>query len=104
MRCGFNDARALQFDHIKPVRRGLNGAKHSKVASTHSYLAILRGDKGYQLLCANCHAIKTRDEDDRDGSLRINWSHSSVLRAKLQGPPLPPEPSAQLELEEWLKQ
>jgi hypothetical protein len=24
-RCGFDDCRALQFDHIKPVLRGLNG-------------------------------------------------------------------------------
>jgi 5-methylcytosine-specific restriction endonuclease McrA len=97
MRCGFSDHRALQFDHVKPLRRGLSGMSRKEQSSRWTHLQILKGAKGYQLLCANCHTIKTRTEDDRDGTLCINWAHSSVLRERLQMPAVDAETSSQLE-------
>ncbi len=71
-RCGFNDARALQFDHVKPVRRGSSGLRLRGSASTETHLAVLRGSDEFQLLCANCHSIKTYHEDGADGTLHHN--------------------------------
>ena len=58
-RCGYSDARALQFDHKKPVRRGLNGLSKRAETGRDTWLKVLSGRKAdYELLCANCHAIK----------------------------------------------
>jgi 5-methylcytosine-specific restriction endonuclease McrA len=97
VRCGFSDARALQFDHIKPIRRGLTGISKKAHADMATYRAVLKGKTGIQLLCANCHAIKTRCEDDADGSLSLNWSHSERLRLHLRGDDETVEP-AQMDL------
>ena len=52
-----NDARCLQVDHIDGTR---NGAYSSKTRD-----AVLRGEtEGLQILCANCHAIKTYENKD----------------------------------------
>jgi predicted Zn-ribbon and HTH transcriptional regulator len=58
-KCGFSDPRALQIDHIRGGgRKDLN---NSKCRSTY-YLRVLQsiksGEKTYQILCANCNAIK----------------------------------------------
>jgi 5-methylcytosine-specific restriction endonuclease McrA len=83
-RCGFDDERALQFDHVKPARRGLNGKRKSGETGIATHRAIVNGMReGYQLLCANCHAIKTR-EDDPDGSSSMNWSRSEALASRLR--------------------
>ena len=51
VRCGFDDIRALQIDHINN-----DGYKENRVKMYHK---ILRGDtEGYQVLCANCNWIK----------------------------------------------
>jgi len=51
--CGINDERVLEIDHIVPV-------KGCRETSRYYLLrAILNGSKNYQLLCANCHKIKT---------------------------------------------
>jgi 5-methylcytosine-specific restriction endonuclease McrA len=74
--CGFADHRALQFDHRTPIRRGRSGLHKSAHSAEKTYRAVLAGKReGLQLLCANCHAIKTRK--DEDSGLSIN------------GPPLP---------------
>lgn len=53
--CGIADERVLQIDHIDGGGRADRAGR--------GYLAILRavaaGEPGFQLLCANCHAIKT---------------------------------------------
>ena len=56
MRCGFDDIRALQIDHV-------DGGGNQDVLALGSryrlYAKIRDGyDEGYQLLCANCNAIK----------------------------------------------
>jgi 5-methylcytosine-specific restriction endonuclease McrA len=84
MHCGFDDERALVFDHIKPVRRGLRGVAKSKQTGQDTHRAVLHGQaKAYQLLCANCHMIKSR-QDDRDGRMSVNWSRSPLLRDRLR--------------------
>ncbi len=66
-RCGFSDVRALQIDHINN-----DGADHRRKhkAGTIQYIrdierSIDAGEKKYQLLCANCNAIK---EKERNGN------------------------------------
>ncbi|SRR6266700_4591282 len=58
VRCGWNDIRCLEIDHIIPVRgdRSLYGIK--------LYRSIVTGGstENLQVLCANCHAIKTYED------------------------------------------
>jgi hypothetical protein len=97
--CGFDDPRALQFDHVKAVRRRLNGGSNSAKSSDQLYRAIIRGERdGLQLLCANCHAIKTREEDNADGTLNLNWSRCETTRQRLLKGMPQPVPSPQLDL------
>jgi len=57
--CGYTDVRALEIDHIIPMR---NAKRRMNQVSL--FLAVIRGETdNLQLLCANCHAIKTYDEN-----------------------------------------
>jgi hypothetical protein len=62
-RCGFNDFRALQIDHING-----NGIKDKKEKSGLYIKAVLKeilaGSKKYQLLCANCNWIKREERHE----------------------------------------
>lgn len=56
VQCGFSNPLALEFDYKlcrgKRPERAIHGAK--------LYCAVIRGENpGVQLLCCNCHAIKT---------------------------------------------
>lgn len=61
--CGFNDARALQFDHING-----DGAKHRREMIGHSSwqssTAVLKHPEMFQVLCANCNWIKRYDKQE----------------------------------------
>ena len=59
--CGFDDWRTLQVDH----KTGTGGARqHTYIIYAH----ILQGHtSGYQLLCANCNAIKASERNERVG-------------------------------------
>jgi hypothetical protein len=71
-RCGFDDARALQFDHRVPLRRNSNGMSTKAHTADKTYRAVLDGDHAtYELLCANCHAIKTRADQDGDAKAAV---------------------------------
>lgn len=63
VRCGIGDVRVLELDHI-------NGGGHSERLYTDRvsfYAAVARGDRtDIQLLCANCHRIKTYFPDPED--------------------------------------
>jgi hypothetical protein len=67
-RCGYNEnIAALQIDHIEPLRRKYE-EKRKDALTTGSNLArmIANGSielSTVQLLCANCHCIKTHEED-----------------------------------------
>mgnify|MGYP001619479973 FL=1 len=62
--CGFSDIRALQIDHTN----GGGTAERQKLGPLQIYKKIRDGQvAGYQLLCANCNAIKRieRNENGR---------------------------------------
>lgn len=69
------DTRVYQIDHITPLRRESNGIKHGKKTGYHivreannMYEALCHDPTSpnpkniYQVLCANCHLIKTITE------------------------------------------
>lgn len=61
-KCGFNDLRALQIDHING---GGGKERAQKGWQYRNYLYSLSSEQiisKYQCLCANCHAIKTTEE------------------------------------------
>lgn len=59
VRCGIDDERVLQFDHID------GSGRYEKKRSDTWYLSVVRDDrKDLQLLCANCHVIKTRESGE----------------------------------------
>lgn len=56
VKCGFSDVRALQIDHIKG-----GGTRHRKTfKNDYNYYRYVRDapDGVFQMLCANCNAIK----------------------------------------------
>src|SRR5690242_12945184 len=64
VRCGFDDERALQFDHVN----GGGKAELSKMGNRRMYYArIIRlAHTGkWQLLCANCNWIKRDERKER---------------------------------------
>ena len=68
-RCGFDDIRALQIDHLNGA-----GAKHRKeVVSAYLILGWLKRNKypkGFQILCANCNWIKRFENNESNNSKR----------------------------------
>lgn len=66
VRCGFDDIRALQIDHVNN-----NGAEERKalggqnVSGWRFYQHLVANNlpDGYQTLCANCNMIKQLGED-----------------------------------------
>jgi hypothetical protein len=62
-RCGFEDWRALQIDHIN------GGGSKEKIACTVHYQSMviksaMNGENKYQLLCANCNWIKGYENNE----------------------------------------
>jgi 5-methylcytosine-specific restriction endonuclease McrA len=56
-RCSCDDIRCLEIDHIIPVRGDRN------VYGVKLYRSITQGNtENLQVLCANCHAIKTYED------------------------------------------
>lgn len=66
VRCGFDDKRALQIDHINSDGRKERGISkiifHRKVISS-----FLKKENRYQLLCANCNWIKRYENNEQPG-------------------------------------
>ena len=62
-KCGFADERALQVDHVlgdgAQQRKKHGGSTSAKILSE-----IKRGSSDYQILCANCNAIKRIEEKE----------------------------------------
>ena len=62
VRCGFNDPRALQIDHINDdgadQRREVGGSRTSAGTTFYRWLRRNKYPDGYQVLCANCNWIK----------------------------------------------
>lgn len=66
-RCGFDDYRALQIDHIAG-----GGSKERKERvykcdfNKHVMQSFLNNENKYQLLCANCNWIKRFENNERN--------------------------------------
>lgn len=65
VKCGFDDWRALQIDHI----HGGGNKERKKRKHMDSYYksiieSVKRGEKKYQLLCANCNWIKKYENSE----------------------------------------
>jgi hypothetical protein len=62
-RCGFSDERALSIDHIK----GDGKHRRNPMNSGYALYQRLRREgfpEGFQVLCANCQAIKRRENEE----------------------------------------
>lgn len=62
--CGITDTRVLQIEHIEPILRP-RGSEKSRNTGIESARAVVLGkvtDKEVQLICANCHCIKTYED------------------------------------------
>jgi hypothetical protein len=57
-RCGIDDPRVFQIDHIN------DDGYLDKWDQMTKWKDVLRNPHRYQLLCANCHQIKTLYRDD----------------------------------------
>lgn len=69
VKCGFNDIRALQIDHIN----GGGYQEMKNLSAKQRYRLVLQTEKDknkYQLLCANCNWIKRFEDKEVKGSPR----------------------------------
>jgi hypothetical protein len=90
--CGIEDKRVLQVDHINRTEQGVSvilmrrkpgGRRTSN--NTQFYRNIIKGKIGsdeVQLLCANCHAIKTWEGNERP--YQIDDTGDPVAEIKFQ--------------------
>lgn len=64
VKCGFDDLRALQIDHINgggsKQRKGLAGRDYHRAILDE----LLGGSSDYQILCANCNWIKRAENNE----------------------------------------
>lgn len=58
--CGNSDIRVLEFDHIDPKTKSFSIAR--AIGDIRSWDEIQKELKKCQVLCANCHKIKTAEE------------------------------------------
>lgn len=66
IRCGFDDPRAMQIDHVYGDGRK---ERTQKYKSNYSYYVVVKelviaGTDRYQLLCANCNQIKKVENNE----------------------------------------
>lgn len=68
-RCGFDDYRVLQIDHVN----GGGKNEHGMIAKTIYYKKVLNDKSGnYQILCANCNWIKKYEENETSSKKGVN--------------------------------
>jgi hypothetical protein len=76
--CGFKDERALHIDHV----HGCGGKDREPLGSRY-FATILRrilaGSQEYQILCANCNAIKMRVNRETRSVIH-EFSHDELTR------------------------
>ena len=74
--CDFEDARALQIDHIAGGGNSDPHRRDRRIFLGHVLESIERGENKYQLLCANCNWIKRVEQKEcykriRNPSLKV---------------------------------
>ena len=67
VKCGFEDRRALQIDHVngdghieRTTGKGFGNSYNKRVLQS-----FLKGENKYQLLCANCNWIKKHENNEK---------------------------------------
>jgi hypothetical protein len=76
LRCGFDDPRALQIDHVNgdgwTERQGESNGRTYREHDTKAYYdKVLADPDRYQLLCSNCNQIKRWEEKEATGPKRV---------------------------------
>lgn len=66
-KCGFDDIRALQIDHVNGGGKKEILQKGGVVYLNLVIRSILAGETKYQLLCANCNWIKRWENNESKG-------------------------------------
>ena len=75
VRCGFVDARALHIDHVFNDGAQERRVLKSKHRAYHKYMTYILENKEsgrYQVLCANCNAIKESERREAERMARSN--------------------------------
>ena len=67
-RCGNNDSRVLQFDHV--LGGGVKDLMCGSRNSTQRARAVFQEPSKYQVLCANCNWIKKFERNENAGYLK----------------------------------
>ena len=80
-KCGFDDKRALQIDHI----HGGGNQEHKEIRNTVGFLKKVLADieNQYQILCANCNWIKRMESREHPKGNKI--SPEALLRMSEAG-------------------
>jgi len=58
--CGISDSRVLEFDHINPKAKSFSITR--AINDTRKWENILLEINKCQILCANCHKIRTAEQ------------------------------------------
>jgi hypothetical protein len=65
VRCGFDDPRALQIDHV--AGGGTEERRNARSTAAYYDRILAVGAAEYQILCANCNQIKRYENGERCG-------------------------------------
>ena len=71
--CGINDPRVLEFDHLPQFKKSF-GIGRAVGGSTRSWNSILKEIEKCEIVCANCHRIRTLER----GSHKKSRLHNSA--------------------------
>lgn len=76
--CGYKDnAQALQFDHIGTDKKE---SVSNLIRSDYSWKTILEEIAKCEIVCANCHAVRTQNRKHVSGSLSLlNYPTDSLV-------------------------
>ena len=83
VKCGFDDIRALQFDHVNSggiKERLLNGWRPF---TFYKEAANGQVSQQIQLLCANCNRIKACEQQESPPGKRVTFSSTEIAVAAL---------------------
>lgn len=64
VQCGESDLRVLEFDHIVPLKRRSTNRRPNVQQVVAEIMALDTPAKKFQVLCCNCHRLKTRENEE----------------------------------------
>lgn len=78
-RCGIEDNRVFQVDHIKGGGNSRKIINRSGQGRMNKLLKVIEaGSKDYQLLCANCNVIKKHENGEIVGHIRKSFYGQNI--------------------------